>query len=436
MDAKAFIYQPLLHQATVGGIVHFSGKAGFLSDDASIEIRPAEPDTGIAFVNKKSRIQALINYQYPSQFRTTSLLTKNGSDKNTESLIVTVEHVLSAISGLGITNCEINVGDNGLIPFMDGSANDFCNRILEVGIKTQDKYYRRALYVQRDIRVDHDDAFMEAKPPTTDGLTIFAIIDFPEPIGKQEITYFNSPLSYCLNVAWARTFATKEFESEELTRKHMPIFALARKFRGSYVEAPMLVFKRKRFITSVRRVDEHIRHKVLDFIGDLALLGYDLYADVYLHKSGHKLNWEFVKKLNSELQNHAVSIATKPGGPVQSKYEGDKSRYVKDVTLLDGETFPPNKKIIKTWEIANVGTVSWNGRRLLRIGPCKGFGVINSDPITDIPTTQPGNTVQISIEIETPDLQGHYIAEWKMIDENGDLVFPNRKPLSVVLRVG
>jgi len=436
MDARAFFYQPLLYQATVGGIVRCSGKAGFFPVDASIELHPSEPDTGIAFVYKNGRIQAHIDYQSPSEFRTTSLSPVNQGDGKTGSPIVTVEHILSALYGLGVTNCKIHVGDNGMIPFMDGSANDFCNRILESGINTQSRYYRRAVYCQQKIRVDKDDAFIEVTPPTTVGLKISAMIDFPEPIGKQELTYFHSPLSYCLNVAWARTFATKDFESKELTRQRLPIFELVSKWRGSYVEAPMLVFRRKRFITSVRRIDEHVRHKVLDFIGDLALLGYDLYGDVRLHKSGHKLNWQFVKKLHSELQNQAISIAIKPGGPVKPKYEGDKSRYVRDVTLVDGATYPPNHKLVKTWEIVNVGTVSWIGRKLLRIGPCKGFGVIQSEPVTPIPLTQPGSPVQISVEIETPELQGHYIAEWKMIDQEGDQVFPNREPVSVILRVG
>lgn len=325
------------------------------------------------------------------------------------------------------------MGDNGLIPFFDGSAHEFCNKILEVGVAEQEVYYRRAVYCQQTIRVVHQDSYIQIDAPTTSGLKITANIDFPEPIGSQCLSYVHSALSYCLNIAWARTFATRDFVSEEATRRDLPSFRVAKK-RGGYVETPMLVFKGKEFITTLRRNDEHIRHKVLGFLGDLALLGYDLYGDVQIHRPGHALNWEFVRALRTRFNSQSIKVDE--GGPAGPKYEGDKSRYVRDVTLVDGDLYGPSMTLVKTWEIANVGVVPWVERSLIRLGPCSGYGVIRSAPTVPIPRTPPGATVQVSAQIETPPLQGWYLAEWKMIDTDGDYVFPNRYSLSVVLRVG
>lgn len=433
MDSKAFLYQPLLGQATLAAPISFDGDGGFFDDQATIELRPAAPDTGLVFACQNGRLRALVDYVSSSEKLRTTILSSGGGERTDGWKLYTVEHLLSALFGMGITNCEIHVGDNGLIPFFDGSAHEFCDKILGVGLADQRTYYRRAVYCQQTIHVSHGDSSIHVDPPTTPGLKIEADIDFGEPIGPQRLSYVHSPLSYCLNIAWARTFATKDFVSEEATRRQLPGFRFQKKV-GGYVESPMLVFKDNEFITTLRRDDEHIRHKLLDFIGDLALLGYDLYGDVKIHRPGHAINRDFVRAMRQRFDSAAIRV--EQGGPIGPKYEDDKSRYVRDVTLTDGELYGPGVTLVKTWEIANVGRVPWIGRFLSRVGPCCGYGVIRSDPKIPIPTTPPGETVQVSATIETPSLQGWYLAEWKMIDADGDYVFPNRYPVSVTLRVG
>jgi hypothetical protein len=196
----------------------------------------------------------------------------------------------------------------------------------------------------------------------------------------------------------------------------------------------MMVFKNGRYITTPRRIDEAIRHKILDFIGDMSLLGFDIHGDVFLYRSGHALNHKMAKKLLSLTRHSSGSAIFSPGGKMEPKYKGDNTRFIRDVTIVDGDSFQPSQRITKTWEIMNNGSQVWEGRSLKRIGPCDGHGYIISEPETIIPTTKPGETVQISVEIKTPSLPGHYLAEWKMIDKEGDLTFQNKYPLFVRLR--
>lgn len=434
-NVRTLLHQPLSHQATVARGIRFDGKAAFFDEAADVELCPAEPETGLVLLWRGRRFQALAEYISSSDFRTTAFSPDGIDAAKYGNAIFTIEHIVSAIHGLGITNCDIHVGDNGLVPFYDGSAHDFCAQILDAGIEMQDKYYRRAIHCEQTVRVADTDAFIEVTPSTTSGLRITASIEFAEPIGQQTFAYKHSPLSYCLHLAWARTFATRDFVSEEATKRHLPGFRIQYEKAGSFVETSMVVFKDGKWITTPRRPDEAIRHKVLDFIGDVALLGFDLHGDVALHKSGHALNCKFVRRLQALSRTDSGSLTMSPGGALAPKYAGDKSSFVRDVTLVDGQGCGRRERLAKTWEIQNTGNVAWAGREMVRVGPCDGWGYIRSERKTTVAPTRPGERVLVSVEIETPTIPGHYLAEWKMIDAEGDYVFPNRYPLFVRLRV-
>lgn len=431
---KTLLYQVLENQATLSKPVSFEGTPAFFDGLAQVTLAPAKGDTGIVFHWRGHSFQAVSEHVQPSGLRTT-VLSPSELLEVPESGIFTVEHLLSALGGLGITNCGIHVGDNGMIPFFDGSGHTFCDRILQAGIHVQETHHRQAIYCHESFEVSNGDAWIRVEPPSGQGLRVSATIDFQEPIGKQQLEYIHSPLAYCLNIAWARTFATQPITSAEDVRQALPNFEIAEYKGGSYVESQMVVFDSNGFITTPRRNDEQVRHKVLDFIGDMSLVGFELRADVTMYRPGHALNLALAREVRARYWNSVVAAKPNRSGVFASKYCGDKSRFVTDVTLVDGAAYPPKTALTKTWRVSNDGAVHWKGRKLQRVGPCGGFGFIESPRLVEIGDTAPGETVDVSTEITTPALPGWYLAEWKMIDDDGDLVFPNRYPLFVVLRV-
>lgn len=104
----------------------------------------------------------------------------------------------------------------------------------------------------------------------------------------------------------------------------------------------------------------------------------------------------------------------------------DVSRFVRDIELVDGTVVSPNARFRKTWEIQNVGSVVWEGRYLERVGAPEGPGLIKSPVRAPVPTTRPGDVVQLTVELEAPSTEGTSTARFKMADKDGNLCFPNR----------
>jgi UDP-3-O-[3-hydroxymyristoyl] N-acetylglucosamine deacetylase len=288
-------------QTTLRTAVHVRGRHGFTGEDAEVTLTPAEPDSGLIFSCRGLSYNVRqLEPQY-AHHRTTTLAGPDSWE------VMTTEHLLSAIHGLGITNLIITTGDNGRIPFFDGSADEFCGAMLDAGIRTQDPFTRASLYCQRTQRLEGSGgSFIEMRPPTTPALKITATIDFPAPIGIQTFVYQHSAASYCLQVGWARTFAAREFDSLDEVQRRLPVFEFQERYGGAYVDAPMLVFEKGKYLLQLRRHDEPVRHKIADFIGDLAVAGGDLHADVELFRPGHRLNGELVRALRTAAEESNV----------------------------------------------------------------------------------------------------------------------------------
>jgi transcriptional regulator with XRE-family HTH domain len=104
---------------------------------------------------------------------------------------------------------------------------------------------------------------------------------------------------------------------------------------------------------------------------------------------------------------------------------GERSKFIADVTLPDGSLVTVGAELTKTWRLENAGAAPWIRMRLVRVGPCDGMGVLASPPSVPIPTTGPGEQVDISVSLRAPLTPGTSIAIWKMVDEGGQLVFPD-----------
>jgi hypothetical protein len=116
-------------------------------------------------------------------------------------------------------------------------------------------------------------------------------------------------------------------------------------------------------------------------------------------------------------------------------HEGDRSTFVSDITLSDGEKVATNQRFTKIWLIRNTGTVTWKNRYIQRQGPTEGPGRISSPLRVRVPYTLPGSDCRIAVRLKSPPLPGSCYAEWKMVDSKGIMMLPNQKPLYINIDV-
>ncbi len=271
-------------QRTLGKSVIFSGIGLHSGRAIHCELRPARPDSGIVFVlEKKDGTVSRI----PAKFKNVGELTYNTGLRADNGEIFTVEHLLSALHGYRVDNCEIRLDDME-VPVMDGSASPFIYLLSEAGIVRQ-KAPRRVMRLTQSIRVESGDAYIEASPPRGQHLSIEYHIDFDHPcIGQMAATYTDDAYHYAHAIAPARTFGFLK-EVEFLRRRGL--------IKGAGLNNAVVMDDHRVISGPLRFNDEYVRHKILDFWGDIVLLGHPLIAHVKAVKAGHRLHSMLVEKL-------------------------------------------------------------------------------------------------------------------------------------------
>jgi UDP-3-O-acyl N-acetylglucosamine deacetylase len=237
---------------------------------ASIAVAPALADSGLVFIANGERVPASI-----------SSLTETRRGTSLKGVAI-VEHFLSAAAGLHIDNLEIAVSGPEL-PILDGSALPFARALTEAGIVAQ-AAERQYLDLQKEIKLSDQAAALEARP--YHGFKIEFMVKF-EGVGEQVLVFDADSQSYLQEIAPARTFGYLK-EAEALKRQGLAL--------GASLENA-LVLDENGYVNQPRFPDELVRHKILDLIGDLALLGRPLRASLKARGSGHKLNTDFVRQL-------------------------------------------------------------------------------------------------------------------------------------------
>jgi UDP-3-O-acyl N-acetylglucosamine deacetylase len=278
-------YRP---QRTLARAAEVEG-VGFLTG-ARVRLRfvPAPADAGVAFVRTDLRpavaIPARLDQVTGTQRRTTL--------GQPPAHVGLVEHVLAALAGLRIDNCHVEL-DAPEPPGLDGSARGFVEALRRAGTVVQPA--RRAAWaVEEPVVVAHGGATLALHPAEKNEFRISYLLDYGprSPIGRQAHTQIVTPGQFAREVAPCRTFLLEE-EAAELRRQGLGARTTA---------ADLLVFGRHGPIDNrLRHANEPARHKVLDIIGDLALLGHDLRGHVVAYRSGHPLNVELVRALSREL---------------------------------------------------------------------------------------------------------------------------------------
>jgi len=245
-----------------------------------LRILPAPAGSGIVFrrsdldgfeVEAVSRNVARVSYA-------TSLMKKG-------VLISTTEHLLSAFIGTGIDNAIVDL-DNLELPILDGSAQPFVEAILQAGIRKQ-RRARTYLRIRRGIELREGNKFIAVYPGET--YAVSYTIDFSHPlIGKETFRVDLSDGNYLSQIASARTFGFLH-EAEAMRQQGL--------IRGASAENAIVLTKDSVMNPPLRYRDEFVRHKVLDLIGDLALLGKQILGNVVADRAGHAMHTALVSRI-------------------------------------------------------------------------------------------------------------------------------------------
>jgi UDP-3-O-[3-hydroxymyristoyl] N-acetylglucosamine deacetylase len=270
------------NQKTLKSKISFSGVGLHSGVVCKIDLIPEVENTGIYFIfkNLKKKIKCLWTNAHVSQLCTTI--------KSNKISISTTEHLMSALSGLGITNLRINISGNE-IPILDGSSKDFVKKILETGIVEQSKK-SKVIIIKKKIKFYKDNKSISIEPNlVNDSLIIDCEINFnDELIKKQRMVYEHSFENY-LQIYDARTFCLQE----DLDR----IFAMGLGKGGSLDNAIIVSGKKVLNQGGLRYPNEFVRHKILDCVGDIYLSGYKIVGKIKSYQSGHEMNFLLLKEL-------------------------------------------------------------------------------------------------------------------------------------------
>tara|TARA_Y100000991_G_C21966415_1_gene347081 strand:+ start:717 stop:1631 length:915 start_codon:yes stop_codon:yes gene_type:complete len=294
-------------QGTLAKVIEFNGVGLHNGKLISLSIHPAGPNYGIRFKrtdieNSKEILAHLDN------IISTTLCTTIGK-KNQE--ISTIEHLMAAFSGLGIDNALVCINSNE-IPILDGSSAPFVDKLNEIGVQRQE-VKRRVIRLSQPLEVRCKDQFMRYEPcfkGNDSCLQVNYTIDFScsKAIGKQSLSIALTSKAF-MSLCEARTFC----HINEVNGMRKQGLAMG----GSLDNAVVVDDEKVINNDGLRYSDEFVRHKVLDCIGDLALLGGQLLGRITVHKGGHSLHAQFVKKISEVLTKTKSDYVTSPNSPLE-----------------------------------------------------------------------------------------------------------------------
>ena len=278
----------MLRQRTLSSKINASGVGLHTGKKVSLTLLPADADSGITFIRtdiQSNPIKASFDNVNDTRLQT--------SLSNNEVRISTVEHLLSALAGLGIDNAIIQL-DGPEVPIMDGSARPFVFMIQSAGIKEQNAP-KKFIKVTKPIEVRQNEKWARIEP--FEGFKVAFTIDFNHPAfdnSSQSSEIDFSSVSYLSQVSRARTFGFVR-DIENLRKNNLAL-------GGSVNNAVVIDDYRVVNDEGVRFQDEFVKHKILDAIGDLYLLGHGLIGSFSAYKSGHHLNNLLLRELDNNQE--------------------------------------------------------------------------------------------------------------------------------------
>jgi len=288
-----------VRQTTIGKRVEGVGIGLHKGEPIQITLEPLEANSGIVFYRSDvgMSVKAI-----PSSVVNTQMATVIGDGQN---YISTIEHLLSAVYSYGIDNIMITV-DSAEVPVMDGSGTSFCMMLDEAGHRELDEN-KTVLIIKKEVEVRDGAKFARVKPSKR--ATYNFAIDFPHPvIGKQEYFFEFSKKAYIEEISRARTFGFLK-DVQYLRSKGLAL-------GGSLENAIVLDDNKILNPEGLRFPNEFVKHKILDAIGDLALLGSPIIGDYESFAGSHNLNHLLTKEILKDPKNYEVKVFS-----AQSEFE-------------------------------------------------------------------------------------------------------------------
>ena len=283
----------MLCQRTVKSVIRASGVGLHSGKKVTLTLRPAAPDTGIMFrrVDLETPVDIKASALTVGDTRMCSCLDVDGVR------IGTVEHLMSALCGLGIDNVWIDL-DAAEVPILDGSSSPFVFLIQSAGISEQN-VPKRFLRIKKPVEVREGDKIASLTP--YDGFKLNFSIVFNHPAidrTGQQVSFDFADQGYTRDIARARTFGFTQ-EVEFLRENGLAL-------GGGLENAVVLDEYRILNADGLRYNDEFVKHKVLDAIGDLYLIGHPIIGEFTAHKSGHDLNNKLARAVLADAESYEI----------------------------------------------------------------------------------------------------------------------------------
>jgi UDP-3-O-[3-hydroxymyristoyl] N-acetylglucosamine deacetylase len=286
-------------QRTLRGNVLLNGVGLLSGRNTGVILSPLGINEGIIFQTLdghtiRGHITSLEDFSQTTASKT--FFANSTALSNGRQRVRTVEHLMAVLSMYGITNVLIKV--EAEIPNIDGSAKDFCDLIEEAGIDEQPAFTKVAV-IRRKIGVGQENPrskHLYAEP--FEGFEISMRVVYPPPIGEQILAFNPESGSFVKEIAPARSFNT--FENIEMAQK-------LGKIGGGYLHSHIILYDGKVINTELRYPDEFVRHKILDLIGDLYLLGLPIRGRIVANMTSHGYNQALVERLYQAVQSSTTS---------------------------------------------------------------------------------------------------------------------------------
>ena len=289
----------MLGQRTLKNSIRASGVGLHTGKKVLMTLRPAAPDSGIVF----RRVDLPVAVDIPAHAENVGDTTLGTTLVNGDAKVSTVEHLLSAFAGLGIDNAIVEVSAPE-VPIMDGSAGPFVFLLQSAGLEEQG-VPKRFVRIRRVVRVEDGDKWAEFRP--FDGFKVNFELEFNHPVFRrhaQRASMDFSTTSFLKEVSRARTFGFMR-DIEMLRSQNLAL-------GGTMDNAIVLDDYRVLNEDGLRYEDEFVKHKILDAIGDLYLLGHSLIGEFSGFKSGHALNNRLLRALLADRAAWESVVFEKP----------------------------------------------------------------------------------------------------------------------------
>jgi len=294
----------MLQQRTLKTAIRATGVGLHSGRKVFMTLRPAAPNTGIVF--RRTDLEPPVEMRAEAHRVGETMLGTTLVDGDVR--VATVEHLMSALAGLGIDNCHVDLSAPE-VPIMDGSAGPFVFLLQSAGIEEQGAP-KKLIRIRKPVRVEQDDKWVEFRPFS--GFKVNLEIAFDHPVFKrhaQRASIDFSTTSFLREVSRARTFGFMR-DIETLRANNLTL-------GGSMDNAIVLDDYRILNEDGLRYDDEFVKHKILDAIGDLYLLGHTLIGEFSGYRSGHELNNLLLRRLlEDETAWEAVTFEDRRKAPI------------------------------------------------------------------------------------------------------------------------